>query len=207
MLQEGQVGPQTLALGARSIIRQGPSGEVNVGDAHARFQEAVSRGNCYAVADQTGAALAAGLSASPVNVCLFNPKGNNKLAVIWRASIVSTVAPAAIVAVWIGVNTDIAAAAVTGTAAAPQNCMVGNANRSSISAFRTATLPAVPVAALVLGVIFTGAITTIPQQQSLGGWLDGSLIIAPGGAVSFQGSAASGAAACFADWVWEEIPI
>ena len=38
-------------------------------------------------------------------------------------------------------------------------------------------------------------------------WLVGSLIIAPGGAVSFQGSAASGAAACFADWVWEEIPI
>ena len=207
MLVEGQVGPQTLAPGARSLFRQGPSGEMNVGDAHARYQEAVYRGNVYSVADQTGVALAAGLSTAPVNVCLFNPKGNNKLAVIWWAGIVSAVAPAAIVAVWIGVNTNIAAAAVTGTAATPQNSMVGNANRASILAFTTATLPAAPVASHVLGVIFTGAITTIPQQQSLGRWFDGSLIVAPGGAVSFQGSAASGAAACFGDWVWEEIPI
>ena len=207
MFIQGQVGPQALGAGSQPIIRAGASGELNTADAHARYQEAVYRGNCFWVADQAAAALAAGLSASPVNVCLFNPKGNNKLAVILWAGIVSTVAPAAIVGVWLGVNTNIAAAAVTGTAAAPQNALVGNQNRSSISAFTTATLPAAPVAAVVLGALFTGAITTIPQQQSIGRWFDGSLILAPGAAISFQGSAASGAAACFADWCWEEIPV
>lgn len=206
-LQQLQVGPIRAGDGSNPTARGSNDACAVVQHGHAKYQEAVYRGNCYAVADQAGAALAAGLSASPVNVCLFNPKGNNKLAVIWHASIVSTVAPAAIVAVWIGANHNIAAAAVTGTAGSPRNCLVGNQNAPSILTFTTATLPAAPVAIDVLGALLTGAITVETQNQGLSKWYDGGLIIAPGGALSFQGSAASGAAACFGSWIWEEVPI
>ena len=206
MLQEGQVGPQTLAPGARSILRQGPSGEMNVGDAHARYQEAVYRGNVYAVADQAAVTIPAGLSTAPTTVTLFNPKGNNKLAGVWYGAVTSLVAWTAAAAVWIAGNRNIAEAAPTGTAAAAQNQMIGNANAASILAFTTATLAVAPVAIRLLGAGLTGAITTIPQVHALGGWLDGSIILAPGGNLAFAASTASGAGA-FGCWVWEEVPI
>jgi hypothetical protein len=37
-------------------------------------------------------------------------------------------------------------------------------------------------------------------------WFDGSLILLPGSAISFQTSTASGASSTFAELIWEEIP-
>ena len=159
------------------------------------------------MSDQTSVAMPAGLSTAPINVVLFNPLGNNKLAAIWWAGLVNVVAPAAIAVVWVAVNTNLNAAAVTGTAGVPRNCLLGNAAAPSVLTFTTATLPAAPVAVHVLGALLTGAITTHTQQIALGFWFNGALILQPGSAVSFQASAASAAASVQGSWIWEEIPI
>ena len=205
-LQQLQVGPIAAADGSNPTMRGSRDGCGVIQHGHAKFQEAVYRGNCYAVADQTAKTMPAGLSTAPTTVTLFNPKGNNKLAVIWFGGVVTLVATTAAAAIWVAANNNIAAAAVTGTAGVPANCLIGNGNTPSILTFTAATLPAAPVAIDVLGAFLTGAITVDTQVAALGKWYDGALIIAPGGALSFQASTAS-AAGAFGSWIWEEIPI
>lgn len=193
--------------GSFPTAKGSPDGFTIVQDGHSRFQQAVLNGNCYAVGDGSGGANPSGLSASPISVCLFNPKGSGINAVIWYASVSTAVAPAAIQHVWLAINNNIAAAAVTGTALAPKNCLIGNAKTGAVTPLTTATLPAAPVVALVLGAIGTGAITVQMTIPPLGGWLDGALVLAPGGAISFQFSSISGTAANMASWIWEEVPV
>ena len=207
-LKQLRVGPISSSEGSYPVASGSRDGCAVIQYGHAKFQEAVYRGNVFAVADQAGAALAGGLSASPVNVCLFNPKGSNMLAVIWWAGLVNMVDPGvAALTIWIGANINITADAVIGTAAVPRNCMIGNGKAPSITTLTTATLPAVPVAIDVLGAFMAGAITVDTQKAALGKWYDGSLVLYPGGALSFQASAASGAAAAFGSWIWEEVLI
>ena len=178
-----------------------------VQDAHSRFQQAVMQGNCYCVGDSAGGANPSGLSASPISVCLHNPQSSGVNAVLWYASVSTAVAPAAIQHVWLAINQNPLAAATTGTALATKNCLVGSSKRSATLAFTTATLPAAPVVALVLGAIGTGAITVQMTIPLLGGWLDGAIVLAPNSSVSFQFSSVSGVAANMASWIWEEVPV
>ncbi len=193
--------------GSYPTAKASADGFALVQDGHSRFQQAVLNGNCYCVGDGTGGQNPSGLSASPISVCLFNPKGSGINAVIWYASVSSIVAPAAAQVVWLGINNNIAAAAVTGTALAAKNCLVGNAKTGAVTPLTTATLPVAPVVALVLGAFSTGAVTVQMMVPVVGGWLDGALVIAPGGAVSFQFSTISGAAGNMASWIWEEVPV
>lgn len=205
-LAQLQVGPQAVGAGSYPIGRSSIDGCAVIQAGHARFQEAVYRGNVFAVADQDGVTMPAGLSDSPTTVTLFNPKGSNMLAVIWWAGVVSTVDPGAGIAeIWVAANSDIALAAPTGTAGVPRNCMIGNGKPPSITTLTTVTLPEAPVAIDVLGTFLSGAITVDTQSRALGKWYDGALILYPGGALSFQASAASGAAAAFGSWIWEEV--
>jgi hypothetical protein len=207
MISELRTGPVFAGDGSTIVQRSGRTGATVVADAHARFTEAVQRGNCYFVANQTGVTTQAGLSATTPVLTLFNPKGNNKNLVIMYAGATFTVAFAAASVIWLAANTNIAAADVTGTAATVRNALIGNAANPSGTALTAATLPAAPVAVSILGVGLTGAITTIPSLPAYGRVYDGSLIVAPGGALSFQTSTASGASATFAELAWEEVPI
>lgn len=200
-----EVAGKTLTGGSISFP-QAADGTLFTQDRHSRFQQAVLAGNVYAVGDGSGGQNPSGLSASPISVCLFNPKGSGVNAVIWFASVSSIVAPAAAQVVWLGINNNIAAAATTGTALAPKNCLVGNAKTGVVTPLTTATLPAAPVVALVLGAFSTGAVTVQMMVPVVGGWLDGSLVLAPGASISFQFSTISGVAGNMASWIWEEIP-
>lgn len=168
------------------------------------YLEAIRNGNGFAVSDQAGGAMPAGLSTAPINVVLFNPKGNSKGAAILSAGLVSAVAPAAIAFIWVAVNNNVAAAAVTGTAGVPRNLAVGNGNAPTVLTLTTATLPAAPVAIDVLGTLLTGAITVQTQQAALYKWYGGSIVLLPGSALSFQASAASAAAGVQGSWMWVE---
>ena len=173
----------------------------------AGYLAAVLRGNVYCVGDSAGGANPSGLSASPISVCLHNPVNSGVNAIIWFASVTSAVAPAAIQHVWLGVNNNPLAAAVTGTALASKNCLIGRTENSKVRALTTATLPAAPVVALVLGATGTGAITTQMVVPMIGGWLDGAIVLGPNSSVSFQFSSISGTAANMASWIWEEVAI
>ena len=181
---------------------------MSVADVQARFYEAVARGKVWGVANQAGITTQAGLSATTPALTLFNPKGSGVNGVIWFAGANNSVAFAAAALIWLGANTDIAAADVTGTATtAHRNLLLGNGSQPAIRPLLAATLPAAPIAIASIGVGLTGAITTLPVVPTVGRWFDGSLVLAPGSAISFQTSAASGATGFFGEFVWEEVSL
>src|ERR1043165_4937043 len=122
MIMEGQVGPrQSLGPGSENTIRTGATGEVIVAQGHGVYHEAVSRGNAFASANQTGVTTQAGLSGTTPALTLYNPAGSGVLASVLWISVTFTVAFAAAAAIFLAANTNIAAAAVTGTAATVRN--------------------------------------------------------------------------------------
>lgn len=206
MLTQGQVAPGTYAAGANPYLRQLADGTVCVADGHSKFQEAVYRGNCYAVADTGFHTMPAGLSASPINVSLYNPINSGVNGVIWFANMVEGVAWPAAAIVWLAFYNVPAAAPTTGTALAPTNCN-GGSNKGKITPLTTATIAAAPLAALILGVGLTGAITVATQGIVCGGFLDGAFFVAPGCTAVIASSTVSGTTGAAVSWIYEEVPV
>lgn len=196
----GQVG----AGGAQTNpVRQASDFVVETADFHGRYTNAVLNGNCYGVFDTAGAQLPSGLSTAPVTVSLYNPLGSGVNLVLLYAELLLTVVTVAIAAVWIGIN-PTGAAPTTGTKKTTQN-MNGSGGQGKIQALTTATLPAVPTIIGTLGVAATGAVNLLPSFPGLFKWFDGIIQVGPGGALSFQMSQVSAAAAGWGGWIWEEI--
>ena len=196
-----------LTVGTDTEVRMGKTGELAIGNTHGFNYEAVSYGNVFMAANQSGVTTQAGLSVTTPALTLFNPKGSGVNAVLIYAGCNASVAFAAASIIWIGANTNIAAADVTGTAATVKNALLGNAKNPACSCFTAATLPAAPVAIATLGVGLTGAITTIPSMGAINRYFDGAIVLAPGSAISFQTSTASGTSGFFGEFIWEEVPI
>ena len=129
MLLEGKVGPQTLADGVHAEARLGRTGEVIVSHGHAYLREAVLRGNCFAVANQSGVTSQAGLSATTPVLTLFNPPGSGVNLELIYAGALLIVANAAAAVVWLAANTATTAAVVTGTATTARS--IGSCTSSS----------------------------------------------------------------------------
>lgn len=169
-----------------------------------RLAEAAARGKAFAVANQAGVTSQAGLSATTPVLTLYNPLGSGKNGYLHLAGVNFSVAFAAASQIWLAANTNLAAAAVTGTlTTAHRNLKLGGAE-PTLRPMLAATLPAAPVGICLLGVGLTGAITTVPFLQSLSRWFDGALVITPGTAISIQTSTASGASGTWCEYVWEE---
>ena len=201
----GKMGPRPGSDGNEEVLRLGKEGYLTVADAVGKYYEPCSRGQVFGVSNQAGITTQAGLSPTTPALTLFNPKGSGVNAEILFAGYNASVAFAAAALIWLGLNTNIAAADVTGTlSTAVRNMLVGNGKASQIQALLAATLPVAPVAGPSIGVGLTGAITTLPSVPTQGRWFDGSLILSPGSAVSFQTSAASGALGFFGEFIWRE---
>lgn len=207
MLFEGKVSPQVLGDGAIGAVRLGKTGAAIVGHAHARYYEAVSRGKVFGVANQAGITTQAGLSLTTPALTLYNPAGSGVNGVLLFAGAIESIVVAAASIVWIGLNTNIAAAAVTGTATTAHRCMLaGGGGSPALSPLLAATLPAAPIAIATLGIYNALAVVSHQPYQTIGRWFDGSIVLAPGAALSFQTSTASGTAGFFGEFVWEEVP-
>ncbi len=201
----GQVGPKTLANGAFTNSTFDRRGSLVVTGGGGYFGEAVDRGSVFAVASQAGVTSQAGLSATTPVLTLYNPAGSDVDLVLWYAGATFTVAFATAGAIWVAAGTNTAAAAVTGTlTTAHRNLKLGTSNNCRATPFLAATLPAAPVAVSLLGVGLTGAITTIPQLQTLERWFNGSIVLTPGTNLSIQTGVASGASGTFCEYIWEE---
>lgn len=206
---QGTIGPVTgTAAGQSHAARMNRSGGWLTAPISGRFQEAVLRGSCYAVANPAGIQTQAGLSATTPALTLYNPAGSGKNGIIWYASAAFAVANAAAAAVWLAANTVVTAAATTGTLTTThRNCLLGASANNSIQALLAATLPAAPVGIALLGIGLTGAITVETTAKLVGGWLDGAVVMGPGTSVSIQTSTASGAAGLWCSFIWEEIDV
>lgn len=168
------------------------------------FREAALRGRCFSVANQAGVTSQAGLSATTPVLTLYNPAGSGKNGYLHFCSAHFLVAFAAAAEVWLAANTNVNAAAVTGTlTTAHRNLKLGG-GEPVLRPMLAATLPAAPVGVCLLGVGLTGAITTAPTGQGFMRWFDGGLIITPGTAISIQTSTASGASGTLCEYIWEE---
>jgi hypothetical protein len=201
------VGPQSKYDGSIIKARGDKQGSLVVTNNHGKYYEAASRGGMFSVCNQAGVTSQAGISATTPVLTLYNPAGSGYRAALIYAGATFTVAPASVGVVFLCANTNVAAAAVTGTATtAHRNGSLGAAG-PKISPLLAATLPAAPVAIDILGTNYTGAITTSPQNQTLEKWYDGVIVIEPGTAISIQTGVASGASGLFCSYIWEEIMI
>lgn len=90
MLNETRVGPQIAADGNTLVARAGRTGETVVGDAHARFYEAATRGLLFTLtlgATTTGVAagnIVAAAAAASTQFALINPVASGKNLVLVR---------------------------------------------------------------------------------------------------------------------------
>lgn len=199
----GHVGQQVLAKGSKAQPTLSRDGSTVVRD---YFAEAVDRGRVFATCNQTGVTTQAGLSATTPVLTLYNPAGSGVNARLWFAAAHFEVAFAAAASVWLAANTNLVAAAVTGTlTTAHRNLKLGGVQQGNKALSMTAaTLPAAPVAIALLGVGLTGAITTVPGMLPFARWFNGAVVLRPGSAVSIQTSTASGASATLCEYIWEE---
>jgi hypothetical protein len=203
-------GPLYGGTGTPSPFTADFSGAQRTADAHGRYLDAVTRGNMYGACQFAGTTIPAGLSASPTTLTLYNPAGSGKNAVILFASVTFLVAFAAASIIALAVSPTSQQAAVSGTAVVPINLLVGSQGQAVVKAFTTATLPSAPAAGstvAIMGAGLTGAITTTPAAVVMSREFAGSLVLAPGTALSFQASTASGASGAAAEFIWEEVPV
>jgi len=173
---------------------------------HARFAEAVKKGRCFTVCNQTGVATQSALSATTPVLTLANPLGSSVDCILWFAGVNFLVVFAAVAEIWLAAGTVGAGAAVTGTkTTSHRNCLLGGGEPSVIPLL-AATLPAAPVGISLLGAGLTGAVNLLPTSLGLERWFDGSVIIQPGTNISIQTGSVSGASGTLCEYIWEEVP-
>ena len=207
MLSEGRTGLISAADGTVNPLRLDGTGALTIVAAHALYSEAVLRGNMFTVCSQAGVTSQAGLSATTPVLTLFNPLGSGINGILVYAGCVITVAAATCGAVWLAANTVTQSAAVTGTLSTTmRNCLLGG-KAPTLTPLLAATLPAAPVGISILGTLQTGAVTVQIQTIPMGRYFDGSVVIAPGTAVSIQTGVATGASGLFCEYIWEEVGI
>ena len=202
MVIEGTAGQRVVSDGADAEIRMGRYGCAAVMDSHARYYDAVSRGNCYIASMQAAAALGTALTATAVTMTLFNPAGSGRNLVLMQTTLAVVVGTTAGFVVY-GVNGTAGQAAPTVTtvlASGIQNALVGGGNTAVGVVYSAATLPAAPVARRVLaGIISTtpGGVHTIIDN------VEGGIILQPGMMVTVQGVTSN--ATGVISYLWEEV--
>lgn len=203
---EGKVGPQVLADGARGPFRMSRDGSQINQDSHARYQEAVQRGNVF-VASTAVAGVAPGtaLSTTPPFI-LYNPPSSGVELVIWRARLgyVSGTLGAGTIVYASGVQTS---APSGGTAITPKNAKIGSGRATAATANQggTITAPTILAPAFTLGAFLA---STAAVNPPLIDEVAGEFSLAPGAVFCMQGVAAAGSSPLVLFGVtWEEVPL
>ena len=209
------VGPSKRSDGlANGLVRIGITGEAIVGDAHARYFEAVSRGTCFHAAMQAGASLGTALTSTAVTLTLYNPIGSKVNLVLLEVALAVTTmlaapgAPGSSTAAYcLAANVNpLAAAPSATTEATVRNCLLGGLDAVA-KAYTAATLPAAPVVVRPLFGVSYSEITAASIAQFSTQFIDqtdGKIVLAPNTAITLQaiGAATSG----IVSMMWEEVP-
>lgn len=206
MLADAKVGPVLEADGAIGPVRRTRTGAVATSDAHARFQEAVSRGTAYcATTGVAGTAPGTALSTTPPYT-LYNPRDSGLDVVVWIATFGYISGTLGAGAIFWGVNNDAAQAIPSGgTELTPINLRVGAA-RGVARAFQESTLAAAPTALRPFCSLTALLATTAVAPYQIIEYVDGAITINPGCSVSLEGVAAAGSAPVVAlAMTWEEV--
>jgi hypothetical protein len=203
------VGPRSLADGSLLDPRGAKTGEAVVQQAHGKYYEATHRGKCFAgmtaVAGVSVANLAQGTTGP---ITLANPAGSGKRLSILRANMgyVSGTMPAGNLTY--SVNTNPAAAAVTGTAITPVCLDIGSGIGPTAKLFTTSTLPAAPTPIRNFANLDANLATSTNNPYNIVDDVDGSIVLEPGTSLTISGTTAAGSSPLVAFGLeWEEIDI
>ena len=138
---------------------------------------------------------------------LLNPFGSTVNLVILKASMAYVSGTLGSGNVELVVNTNPAAAIVTGTAITPVNHKLGG-DAATGRAFTTATLPAAPTAlrpfCTLAPILATSVVAPFKVEEDI----DGAIIVTPGCAVSFESTAGAGTSPLVIfGMTWEEVSV
>lgn len=206
------VGPIASAT-ANAVVngRSGQLGDAITSQLHPRYYETNYRGNLFGLSVSTAAAVTAfagGAGGTPM-LCVFNPSGSGKNAVILKASVGSVVAASAAGTVSFGLWFGATAAITQATVVTPWSMSTQLQSGSVMTGFRNVALTSGSAASNVIPVASYYWATGAGAAQVTGGPVDleGSLIIPPGSYVALGGSSALTSATWIGSLQWEEVPV
>lgn len=177
------IGQEYGALGTSISERQLNNGSMATSNYSGRYYEAARAGRLFHTdfgVSATGIAINA--IGTAAGICLYNPVGTGVNASILSVRLGMVSSTLILGAVMHGVNTNLSAAATTGTAATKVPGLAGSGATSSVTPLYTATLPANPTPTRV----FLYKQPTIATGSSfiLEDLVDGAISLAPGAAWS-----------------------
>lgn len=191
--------------------RSGQLGDAIVSELHGRYYETTYRGNTFLLSVSTAAAVTAytgGAAGTPM-LCVFNPSGSGKNAVILKASVGNVVAASAAGTVAFGLYFGTTAAITQATTTTPWAMNTQLQSGSVMTGFRNVALTSGTAASNVIPVASYYWATAAGAALVTGGPIDleGSLIIPPGSYVALGGSSALTSATWIGSLSWEEVPV
>ncbi len=191
--------------GTQAPIRGGKTGEMFVADAHARFYDAVRRGNVFNASIPV-TALSVN-STTFTGLALINPVGSGKVLSLMEVLVGIGTATAGAAGVILTGGAQIAA--ISTNAVTIQNAYMGKSGGSASVA--VASSGATILTATMLRAIWntplatSGTAATPAPTPFIKDQVDGAILIGPGQVVSLQ--AITTAISVIASMTWEEIPL
>lgn len=210
MIIQGQVGPlastTSIAAGTQAVVRQGQLGDVIMSELHGRYYEQAYRRNMFVAANPSGVtstAVTSGTTTAILSILVSNPVGSTVNLVLNKAAYTVSVAPAAIMPVFLGVGYNSSTNVTHTTALTVRNAFVGVGVSGIGLADSSFTCPTAPNFTHALGSVFTTISSNGPTIIDL----EGSIILPPGAYAGIFSTVASGTSGFFGSLSWEEVPV
>lgn len=211
---ESQVGPQTQSDGSHTSLRLGRTGEQVITELHGKYYEQAVRGNVFWATMTAGVLLPAVGATSANSMTLANPAGSGKnISLISFDMVITTInVTPATGGYGLYVNTNIVAAAVTGTAITPIPALIGSNYLPVAKPLSTSGVPVAPTLLKAFGYKETGGVVGAVPITGLPSFhidFDGTVILIPGTAITPQttGTADSTQPVVLCSFCWEELTI
>ena len=212
MINQSIVGqPASAANNAILNSRSGQLGDAIVSELHGRYYETTYRSNSFLLSVSTAAAVTAyagGAAGTPM-ICLFNPVGSGRNAVLNKVSVGNVVAASAAgtvsFALWFGTTATITQATTT----TPWNMLTQLQSGSVMTGFRNVALTSGSAAsnAIALASYYWATAAGVGLVSNGVFDLEGAVIIPPGSYAAVGGSAALTSATWIGSMQWEEVPV
>src|SRR2546421_10067572 len=202
-LSKGSVGPFRGQDGVDTPLRLGRDSDLIISQCHARYHEAVSRGNVFFAANTATQALSLN-STTATGLILTNPAGSGKNLSLLEVCVAIASLPAAQYTLLLTGNTNPVAATVTHSVALTiRNAFMGQGANSVAFADSSATIPN----ANIMRIIGTGGAATMASSTAypplIRDEITGLILLQPGTCISLQ--ALTTAVTVVASMAWEEI--
>ena len=212
MINQSIVGqPASAANNAILNSRSGQLGDAIISELHGRYYETTYRSNSFLLSVSTAAAVTAyagGAAGTPM-LCLFNPVGSGRNAVLNKVSIGNVVASSAGGTVSFGLFFGATATITQGTTVTPWNMLTQLQSGSVMTGFRNVALTSGSAAsnAIALASYYWATAAGVGLVSNGVFDLEGAVIIPPGSYAALGGSAALTSATWIGSMQWEEVPI